>query len=351
MRQGEDTDLKPNFFFGAATASHQVEGGNKNNWIEWEKKNAKRLAKNAQEHPWLTWDEKILRGFPSPLAEENYISGRACDHYNRFREDFDIAKSLGHTAHRFSLEWSRIEPEEGKFDEKELTHYRGVITALRENGIEPFVTIWHWTLPLWLSEKGGVLAKDFPKYFARYAEAAAKAMPDVRFWITINEPEVVTFNSYLRGVWPPQRKNIFLYYRATNKLIAAHRAAYRKLKTLDGSFQIGAAMNFKWFESAGGIVNNFLAWFANRETNFRFPDRICRESDFVGANYYFHNRIDYGFNKNKNERISDMGWELCPEGIFHALEDLKNIACRFTSRRTVWQTRKTRSVNGSSRNT
>src|SRR5581483_3167797 len=165
--------------------------------------------------------------YPNPLQEENYISGKACDHYHRFQEDFDIAKSLGHNAHRFSIEWSRIEPEEGKFDQKEIEHYRRVLKALRERGLEPFVTIWHWTLPLWLTEKGGILAEQFPEYFARYAETLANEFKnDVRFWMTINEPEIVARQSYWIGNWPPQKKSIFLFYKAIGRLISAHRLSY-----------------------------------------------------------------------------------------------------------------------------
>ena len=98
------------FLWGAATAAHQVEGGNHNDWTEWEIKNAKIKSQNAKLR---NWPDYILEKYPNPLQPENYISGRACDHYNRFREDFDIAKQLGHNAHRFSIEWSRIEPEEG----------------------------------------------------------------------------------------------------------------------------------------------------------------------------------------------------------------------------------------------
>src|SRR4051794_40938023 len=130
------------FLWGAATSSHQVEGGNINDWSEWEKSPA-RIA------------DLKRRG----LNPEEYISGKACDHYNRFEEDFDIAKKLGHTAHRFSIEWSRIEPIQGTFDEEEIEHYRQVIKALRKRGIEPFVTLWHWPVPLWLRDKGGVLSK------------------------------------------------------------------------------------------------------------------------------------------------------------------------------------------------
>ena len=140
-----------NFLWGAATSAHQVEGGNKNDWSEWEKNNAKKLAKKAKDN-YQSWQKEK---FPEMFDEKNYISGIACDHYHKFKEDFDLAKSLGHNAHRFSIEWSRIEPEEGKFNEKEIEHYKQVILALRERGVEPFVTLWHWTIPIWLAKKGG----------------------------------------------------------------------------------------------------------------------------------------------------------------------------------------------------
>src|SRR4030042_6885352 len=141
MNMEENKTLKfPNgFFWGAATSAHQVEGNNHNDWTEWEKANAKRLACEAKAK-WQPWQKEK---FPEMFIPQNYISGRACDHFNRFEEDFDIAKSLGHSAHRFSIEWSRIEPEEGKFNEEAIAHYRKVISALRERGIEPFVTLWH----------------------------------------------------------------------------------------------------------------------------------------------------------------------------------------------------------------
>jgi len=138
----ENLGFPKGFYFGSATSSHQVEGNNRNDWTEWEKENAKVKSQNVKLNPPAGgWPDFILQKYPNPLQEENYISGKACDHYSRFQEDFDIAKSLGHNAHRFSIEWSRIEPEEGKFDQKEIEHYREVIRALRERGMEPFVTL------------------------------------------------------------------------------------------------------------------------------------------------------------------------------------------------------------------
>ena len=112
----------------------------------------RRLAREAEKKfgHLPNWGD-IKAGAQNP---QNYISGRACDHYNRYEEDFNIAKSLGHNAHRFSIEWSRVEPEEGKWDEREIEHYRKVIAALRAR-MEPFVTLWHWTNPLWIHDIGG----------------------------------------------------------------------------------------------------------------------------------------------------------------------------------------------------
>ena len=98
-----------NFYWGSSTSAHQVEGGNNNDWTEWEKKNCHRLAQKAKNY-WRAWQ---LKKFPEMLEPENYLSGWACDHYNRYEEDFDIAQSLNQNAHRFSIEWSRIEPENG----------------------------------------------------------------------------------------------------------------------------------------------------------------------------------------------------------------------------------------------
>ncbi len=305
------------FYWGAATSAHQVEGGMRNDWTSWEKENANRLAERAKQK---VFPDYILKNYSSPFAEKNYISGKACDHYHCYEEDFDIAKSLGHNTHRFSIEWSRIEPEEGKFDEKEIEHYRQVIAALRARGMEPFVTLWHWTLPLWVRDKGGVLAKDFPRWFERYVRRMAEEFKNgVKFWITTNEPEIYALNSYYRGLWPPQKRGLTSFFRVTYALNLAHQRAYRTLKNASVGAQVGVAVNQSYFESAGGIVNNMLKWGADHVWNGRFLWHVKGELDFIGCNYYFHNRINYGFNKNANKVVSDMNCEVYPEGLYHVL--------------------------------
>src|SRR6266540_116958 len=312
-----------NMYFGAATSSHQVEGGNNNNWSVWEEKTAERLALEA-EHNFghlYTWPEIKFQA----QNPRNYISGMACDHYNRFAEDFNLAKSLGHNAHHFSIEWSRIEPEEGQFNQDEIEHYRKVVSALRAHGLEPFITLWHWTLPLWLAEQNGVQNKKFPQYFERYARTIMAALgTEVKFWITFNEPEVYVLNSYFRGIWPPQHKGIFSFYRTVAQLIRAHKRIYQILKNQFPFASIGIVCNLSYFESAGGLINSLLKVGAERIWNHHILGHLKREIDFIGLNYYFHNRINFGFNRNRNEQVSDMGWEIYPNGIYHVIKDLQH---------------------------
>jgi len=311
------------FLWGASTSSHQVEGLNINDWSEWEKNNAERLARDASKQ----WPKEQQERFPEMFDSKNYISGRACDHYNRYEEDFDIARSLGHNAHRFSIEWSRIEPEEGKFDEKEIEHYREVIKALRERGLEPFVTLWHWTLPLWLAEKGGIRNKKFAEYFARFSEKIVQSYnADVKYWFTINEPEIYALNSYLRGRRTPQKKGVLNFYFAMRSLISAHRLAYTSIKKIAPLSIVGVICNLSDFRSSGGFINVLLKVIFEIFWNHYFLGKSQDRLDSIGLNFYFHNRINYGINKNSNEINSDLGWDLHPEGVEKVLLGFKKYA-------------------------
>ncbi|OHA03654.1 MAG: hypothetical protein A3I44_01505 [Candidatus Sungbacteria bacterium RIFCSPLOWO2_02_FULL_51_17] len=310
------------FYWGAATSSHQVEGNNHNDWSEWEKANADRLANDAQKRQ---WPRHLSEGSPSPLERSNYVSGRACEHYTRFSEDFDIAKNLGHNAHRLSLEWSRIEPEEGVFNEEAIGHYREVVQALRARGIEPFVTLWHWPLPLWLRDKGGWKNADNVRYFVRYVEKAVSALgPDVTFWITLNEPLVYTKISYLEGRWPPQEKSYISYLRVSRNLIKAHKKAFGVIKRLQPASQVGIAHNMSFFEAdKSHVINGFLKWFGEWRKNFGFLNAIADYQDFIGFNYYSSYVVNLNFDKVKTEQTTDMGWAIYPKGIYLMLTRLK----------------------------
>lgn len=310
------------FLWGAATASHQVEGYNHNDWSEWEKINATRLARESEQS--FSWNPNWAKFRDEATNPENYISGSACDHWRRYEEDFDILKSLNLNAYRFSIEWSRIEPEEGTFDTEAIEHYRQMVLALRQRGIEPLVTLWHWTLPTWLTKRGGILAPDFPECFVRYSEQVVKALgSEVTLWITLNEPEVVASHSYWKGTWPPMEKNPFRYYRALKQLIRTHRETYTLIKKLFPEAEVGIAKHNIWFEAVESTWwNRLLKWFADRSWNFWFLDQIQDSQDFIGLNHYNHHRIDGWFNKNENKLQTDFGWEYYPSSLYHAVMDL-----------------------------
>ena len=154
--------LPKGFLIGAATAAHQVEGN------------------NIHSDYWLQ-EQLPHTSFTEP-------SGIACDHYNRYEEDIKLLAEAGLNAYRFSVEWARIEPEEGCFDENEIQHYRKVIACCRENGVEPLVTLMHFTSPAWLIKKGGWEAESTVEYFRRYASYVTERLgSELNYICTINE--------------------------------------------------------------------------------------------------------------------------------------------------------------------
>ena len=310
------------FLWGAATSAHQVEGGNRNNWSQWEEQNAQRLAAEAPKH-WSgssNWDQIK----PQATDPNNYLSGRASDHHHLYEQDFDLAQSLGLTAYRFSIEWSRVEPGPGKFDRREIEHYRQVVEALKARGIEPFVSLWHWTIPLWLDGIGGWLNKTAASSFAGFAKLMANELPRVRFWLTLNEPYTYLYNSYAKGDWPPQKRNLAAALKVRHHLTLAHRQAYQAIKSVRPASQIGLAENIIYFEAhRNRLINRLVRTAVNRQANHFFLSRAHGYQDFIGLNHYFHNRIVAGkLNQNQNKVVSDLGWELFPEAIFHAAKEV-----------------------------
>ncbi len=309
------------FLWGAATSAHQVEGGTKNNWSEWEKNNAQRIANGAGKK-WEKWQQEK---FPEMFNSENYISGQACDQYNRYKEDFDLVKLGGHNAHRFSIEWSRIEPEEGKFDEKEIEHYQKVVSALRERKIEPFICLWHWTHPLWLEDKGGSASSEFPKYFGRFAKLMAEKLEGVNFWLTINEPMSVISSCYILGNWPPQNKNPLLALKVYKVLAEAHRKAYDEIHSVSKNAKVGFANILAYFEPANrkNPLDILTVKIAKYFSNDKFFKMTEGKNDFLAPQYYFHHKINFfGKRKNENKKVSDFNWEIYPEGLYQIIKDL-----------------------------
>ncbi len=319
------------FFWGAGTSSHQVEGGHHNEWTEWEKKNAERLAKEARDENWHdSWRGYGKKERNAAFAKEasnpdNYLSGTACDHWNRYEEDFDILEELHLNTYRFSIEWSKIEPEEGIFDQEAIDHYKKVITSLRHRGIEPFVTLWHFWLPVWIAESGGVLSPEFPDRFARYAERISKEFGDsVTFYVTINEPDIYSSLSFLLGFWPPERKSIFLHFRALGHLKLAHKKAYSAIKAVAPHAKIGITKQFMHFVTLSRSPwNLLLCRFADWWWNTSIVDALKGYQDFIGFNYYQKKIIGKDIRDPEGIEHTDIGWEYDPESIYDALVALK----------------------------
>ena len=323
------------FLWGAATSSHQIEGDNQtNDWWEWEKRG-------------LTPDH----------------SGKACESYLRFEEDFDLAKSMHHNAHRFSLEWSRLEPEEGRWNHEAIEHYRKIVRALKDRGLEPVVTLNHFTLPRWVAHQGGWENPQITEWFLRFSRHAVRNLgADVRFWVTVNEQNVMTFKGYLEREWPPGKRSIISALKVTRHVARAHSAVYHMIHQTYASLGwqrpwVGLAHHFMccepqraaspWDRIAAGFrrfMNNDLfmrlVW-RSRWSLLAFCFGLHGEEralDFIGVNYYFREIIRgkkkrdgwlalVGDVAREDERYvhaehNDLGWEVYPDGIQWVLKDL-----------------------------
>lgn len=315
--------LPKDFYFGASLSSHQAEGGNVNNWSEWEVKNAVRLANQARDKKgWVQgWDD-IKEQATSP---NNYISGQASDHFNKYAEDFKLARELNLNSLRFSIEWSRIEPKEGAFDQEAIEYYRKYIAEIKANGLEPFLTVWHWTVPVWFEDLGAFKKKSNLQYFERFVELLAKEYSNqVKFWIILNEPRVFVSESYFHGRWPPQENSLISYFKVLRNLMSAHKSSYKTIKKYSPDAQIGIAENIASYTSTGDYLDRIVRKsFAKYEINLL--KGFGKHLDFIGLNYYFHRHVD-NFNVSKlstTEKSSDLGWDLYPEGIYSVLTRLR----------------------------
>jgi beta-glucosidase len=310
------------FLWGAATAAHQVEGGNHNQWSVWELENAKAKAASAEYHlnDYDSWDQ-IKDQAKDP---DNYVSDALADHYNRYEEDFDLLAKMNMNAYRFSVEWSRIEPEEGVWNAEAVKHYKDYAAELKRRHIEPIVTLFHFTLPVWFTDKGGFTKRSNVKYFTRFAEKIISELgTSVRLIITINEPEVYTVESYHAQNWPPNQSSIYNAWRVINNLAYAHRQAAKVIHGLNRRYKVSIAKNSNYFYAGDD------AWLSKTSAALSqfFQDdyvikKFIRHCDFLGINYYQSQRI-YGYRiHNPGEKFSDMQWELAPADIQYALERL-----------------------------
>lgn len=310
------------FLWGAATAAHQIEGNTHNQWTVWELENAKSLAAKSQyqfEELDVWSDIKVTAKDP-----HSYVSGESTGHYTLYLEDFDLLKKMHMNSFRFSVEWSRIEPEDGAWNAEAIDHYKTYVSELKKRGIEPLVTLFHFTLPIWFSQKGGFEKRANVQYFTRFAEKIVKEIGlDIRFIITINEPEVYAFESYVQGNWPPNVTSKWKAFRVLNNLAYAHRQVADTIHKINRRYKVSIAKNSQYFYAGD---NAWLSRYSTAVMQYVQDDyflrKVVKHCDFLGINFYGSNRV-YGYRvHNADKRLSDLGWDLSPADIEHALERL-----------------------------
>ena len=308
--------------WGASISAHQTEGSQYNQWTVWEQEHAASLATRApyQYSELDNWpDIKRLATAPA-----NYVSGRAVDHYKRYEEDFKLAQKLRFDTLRVGIEWSRLEPEEGAWNVEAVEHYRRYFASMKQHGLTPVVTLFHFTLPVWFSDMGGFSRRSNLAYFTRFVEKVLDEYGEhLRYIVTINEPTVYASEGYLIGHWPPGIQSKRAFMGVLNNLIIAHNRSAKIIRGRSRKYQVSMAHNVSHiYAGDDSYLSEATAKHLNYWKNHYTIKRTIKSSTFIGLNYYFSERV-YGYRvHNPNEHVSDLGWDMQPSDIRYVLEEL-----------------------------
>lgn len=322
-----DIRFPAGFFWGAATAAHQVEGGNRwNDWWRWEHRR--------------------------PDVPAMLRSGDACRHWERYDADFALAASDGHNAHRLSIEWSRIEPQRGRVDSGAVAHYHDVFASLRRHRLTPIVTLSHFTLPVWVADLGGWESAETIAAFCAFVRLCAREYGgEVDWWATVNEPEVLGFEAYVEGIWPPCRRDAAAALRVIANQLEAHGRAYRILHDEDRvdadgdgeAARVGFAKHMvqlvplrrwspldrlrTWLEDRlfneaviqAAVTGRIRLWIPGFQAVRRDVSELRESLDWFGLNYYTRRTVDAtgrtGHAALPGAPVNDLGWEIFPAGL------------------------------------
>ena len=297
-----------NIILGAASAATQIEGGD-------------------LDHSWNDWCKK------GHIRDGSSVT-RANDHYNFWREDIDLMKKMGLSCYRLSVEWARLEPSEGEFDFDAFAYYRLLISELISSGIQPLITLHHFTNPMWFERKGAFAVRSNLPIFLRFVEEFVNRLGDiVSEYITINEPNVYAVKGYVFGEWPPGETSVRAGLKVMNNLARCHRDTYRlihKLRSERGfsNTKVAFANHVRVFEAQDlKSPIHRLFTYINR---YGFQNRLWRKcgkySDFIAVNYYTRSTVagKIGEITPENALKNDLGWEIYPQGIVQCAEYLYN---------------------------
>lgn len=319
----ETLKFPPNFLFGVATASFQVEYDPTEkvdtNWSRFLVKHPKTIS-------------------PGELGPEWWKEGNA-------EQDIDRFASLGVKSLRMSLEWARIEPKKGVYDSSAIKRYKDIIEYSKTMELEPMITIHHFTNPGWFDDLGGWEKKENVEYFLTYSTRLVKEFPDINYWVTINEPNVYVNNGYLVGAFPPEKQSIVSAFNARNNIVYASNETYKIIKKQLPKSQVGAAFNLRLFfpYDKKSVGDRFISNLANYIETINYIDATKDYADFIGVNYYTAYLIRFspttlkisikegtngipetlylGRTEKPNTRyISEMGWPVYPEAFYDTLQ-------------------------------
>ncbi|HVB91566.1 MAG TPA: family 1 glycosylhydrolase [Acidimicrobiales bacterium] len=290
---GKNRAFPQGFTWGTATAAHQIEGGNTNN--DW-------------------WAFEHTEG--SGCAES---SGDACDSWIRWEEDADLVAGLGLDNHRFSVEWSRIEPAEGEISRAALEHYRRQCAGLRERGVDPVVTFHHFTTPTWLTALGGWESGAAVARFGHFCTVVAEALGDVMARAcTINEPNIVATMGWHAGMFPPGKTDVELSRTVADHFIAAHRLAVDAIRTAAPVVPVGLTLSMTDYQLAPGGEATLES--IRRHSEDIFLDATGGD-DFLGVQVYTRMLIgpDGWAGYEDGVPVLDMGYEFYPASLANCL--------------------------------
>jgi len=335
-----DIHFPSNFAWGTATAAHQVEGNNtNNNWHEW---------------------ENSVDGNGVSRIHNNDRSGSAADHWNRYPEDIQLMRELGVNHYRFSIEWSKIEPAQGVFDQDALSHYRKKCEALIESGITPVITLHHFSHPTWFERLGAFEKEENIGHFIKFSEIIFNELKDlVQIWCTFNEPSVFVAQGYFNGIFPPGKKDPVLAGTVLENMLNAHVETYLHLKALPHTedVKIGIVKNIFQFDPHrrwhvldwifSKILNDVytnapLKFLKEGESSFYMPGMVDNHMsnpravgtlDFIGLNYYSRMHVKgqlnakepFVFDTRDQDIMTDMGYPLYAEGFHRALKTISKM--------------------------
>ncbi len=310
------------FLWGASISAHQVDGSPNSQWAAWEQEQAKSHAARAEYHykDLAVWSDVARQ----TKTAKNYLSSEGVAHRAQYKADITLLKKMQLNAFRFSLDWSRIEPSQGIWDAAEIEYCKNYVAELKAQGIEPIVTLFHFTVPAWFSELGGFEKRGNVAHFVHFAEKIMNELgSSVRYIVTINEPGVYAAESYLNHNWPPARSSKRDFVKVVNNLLYAHKKTSRALRAMNRKYKLGIAHNSSYvYPGDDAWLSRASAWLIQYASDDLILSRVRRHSDYIGVNYYFSQRV-YGYRvHNEDRRLSDLGWDMHPDHLEYVLERL-----------------------------